>query len=314
MRRRRLLAALSLLPAALAGCSGRTDPAPPERTETETSTPVDTATPLTATEPRPDPPTSPTAAEAVAFVREYERVAVANQLVEYGGGSLARRPRIGDPKATVVVAADEGFYLFGACEAEARYGDRGGYGINRHEVPHFLGRDGRHEVAPWSAIVCDTRNRPYAAADPDENVVVPGESPGAEIHVFRFDGAARGVSVTVEYLDAGTPKRAFSTVVEASSDAPDPAYEYVLSNVAVRRGRYRVTATVPDASSPETEATATWTLDDPEAPSWTGRSVFVAENGRPHVALPDVDDDALVPGRSMCFRHAVSHEDDEKGG
>jgi hypothetical protein len=308
MRRRRLLTALSLLPAAVAGCGGRTAPVTPTRTETPT--PADTATPIGETEPLPDPPSSPTAADALAFVREYERVAATNELVEYGNGSPARRPRIGEPKATVVVAAEEGFYLFGACEAEARYGDRGGYGINRHEVPHFLGRDGRHEVAPWTAVVCDTRDRPYAADDPRENVVVPNEYPGAEIHLFRFDGAAHDVSVAVEYLDAEPPERAFSATVESSGDAPDPAYEYVLANVVVRRGRYRVTARVSGASAAETEASATWTLDDAEAPSWTGLSVFVADDGRPHVALPDADADVLVPGRSMCFRRASQHEDD----
>lgn len=309
MRRRRLLAALSTLPVAVAGCGGRTDSETPVRTPTPTATPPDTATPIAETTPLPDPPESPTAEDALAFVREYERVAATNRLVRRGGDGPARDPEIGDPAAVLVAESDRGFYLFGACRAEATYGDDGGFGINRHEVPHFVGRRGDHDVAPWSAAVCDTRERPYAAANGDENAVAPGEAAGAEIHLYRFDGGARDVEVTVEYLDDGPPRRVFSTTVEARSDLPDPAYPYICSNVAVRRGRYRVSADVPAADVPDDDAVTTWTLTGPDAPSWTGLSVFVGDDGRPVVGLPDTDDDSLVPGPSMCFEHAASRDD-----
>jgi hypothetical protein len=308
MRRRRLLAALSTLPASLAGCGGRTGPVTDRPTETETTVPGPTATPLTETEPLPEPPESPSAADALAFVREYERVAVRNHLVEHAGDAPARRPEVGDPAATLVVESDAGFYLFGACSASAQYGERGGYGRNRHEVPHFVGRDGRHEVAPWSAVVCESAEEPYAAADADENAVDPGEEYGAEIHLFRFDGAAHDVSVFVDYLDDGAPRAVFSTTVEASADAPDPAYEYVLGDLAVREGTYRVTVDVAGASASDPDAVSTWTLSDPEAVSWTGLSVFVGDDGRPHVGLPDTEDDSLVPGPSLCARQ-LRHEE-----
>lgn len=309
MRRRRLLAALSTLPVAVAGCGGRTDPTTPARTPTPTATPPDTATPIAETTPLPDPPASPTADDALAFVRAYERVAATNRLVRRGGDGPARDPEIGEPKATLVVESEDGFYLFGACRAEARYGDEGGFGINRHEVPHFVGRDGSHAVAPWTAVVCDTREDPYAAADGAENAVTPNERAGAEIHLFRFDGGDHAVDVTVEYLDDGPPRRVFSTTVEAGSDLPDPAYDFVLANLAVRRGRYRVAVDVPAADTADDDAVTTWTLADPEAPSWTGLSVFVGDDGRPSVALPETDDDSLVPGPSLCFRHSEAHED-----
>lgn len=308
MRRRRLLAALSLLPAAVAGCGGRTDPPTPARTRTPT--PADTATAIGETTPLPDPPDSPTPEDALAFVREYERAAATNRIVREGGTGPARNPEVGEPKAVLAVDADEGFYLFGACRARATYEGGRGFGVNRHEVPHFVGRDGSHEVAPWSAVVCDAADRPYAAADASENAVVPGEESGAEIHLFRFDGAERAVEVAVDYLDDGPPRRVFSTTVDADSDAPDPAYDYALSNVAVRRGRYRVHVDVPEAESADRDAVATWTLGDPEAPSWTGLSVFVGDDGRPHVGLADAEDGSLVPGPSGCFRYAQSRGED----
>jgi len=73
MRRRRLLAALSALPASLAGCGGRTVPTTHSPTAASTPTPADTATPIAETEPLPDPPESPDSTEALAFVREYEQ-------------------------------------------------------------------------------------------------------------------------------------------------------------------------------------------------------------------------------------------------
>ncbi|MFD1598293.1 hypothetical protein [Halobellus rarus] len=302
MRRRRLLAALSVLPASLAGCGGRTGPTTDRPTETDTTVPGPTATPLSETEPLPNPPESPSPADALAFVREYERVAVRNALVEYAGDAPARRPEVGDPAATLVVESDAGYFLFGACSAAAQYGERGGYGRNRHEVPHFVGRGGHHEVAPWSAVVCESADEPFAAADPGANAVDPTEHYGAEIHLFRFDGAEHPVTVSVDYLDDGAPRAVFSTTVAASADAPDPAYEYVLGNLAVRRGKYRVTVDVAGASAADPDAVSTWTLSTPEAPSWTGLSVFVDDDGRPHIGLPDTDNDSLVPGPSLCAR------------
>jgi hypothetical protein len=247
-------------------------------------------------------------ADALAFVREYERVAATNRIVRRGGDGPARDPEIGDPKATLVVESGDGFHLFGACRARGRYGDEGGFGINRHEVPHFVGRDGSHAVAPWTATVCETREEPYAAADAAENAVTPTERAGAEIHLFRFDGGDHDVEVTVEYLDDGPPRRVFSTTVEASSDLPDPAYDYVLANLAVRRGRYRVGVDVPASDAANgADAVTTWTLGDPEAPPWTGLSVFVGDDGRPFVGLPETDDDSLVPGPSPCVRHSAAH-------
>ncbi|WP_311171733.1 hypothetical protein [Halobellus ordinarius] len=308
MRRRRLLAALATLPASLAGCLDRAATTTQRPTKTSTrSTPKTTATPLTETEPLPDPPDSPDGADALSFVREYERVAARNEVVEYGDGAPARNPEIGDPAAALVVVADAGFYIFGACSADAHYGEHGGYGINRHEVPHFVGRDGTHEVGGWSAVVCGATGEAYAAADAEENAVVPGEGPGAEIHLFRFDGGERAVSVAVDYLDAGAPRRVFSRTVELSPDGPDPAYEYVLSNVAVRTGEYRVAVDVPES---DRQTTAKWTLTHPEAVSWNGLSVFVGDGGRPHVGLPEAGtDDSLVPGPSRCFRHRIEHEE-----
>lgn len=303
MRRRRLLAALSTLPASLAGCLDGTATTTHHPTETR-STPRNTATPLAETAPLPDPPDSPDATDALAFVREYERAAARNEIVEYAGDAPARDPQIGDPAAAVVVAADSGIYLFGACSADARYGERGGYGINRHEVPHFVGHDGSHEVGGWSAVVCDTAEEAHAAADAAENAVPPGEDPGAELHLFRFDGGEHAISVTVTYLDAGAPRRVFSRTIEPSPDGPDPAYEYVLANVAVRTGAYRVAVDVPER---DRRTTVEWTLTDPDAVSWNGLSVFVDDDGHPHVGVPDTDDDSLVPGPSRCFRHRAEH-------
>ncbi|MFA1611985.1 hypothetical protein [Halobellus rubicundus] len=300
MRRRRLLAALALLPASLAGCNGRTAPTTPRPTDADPAIPGPTATPLTETRPLPEPPDAPSAQEALAFVREYERIAARNRIVEHGGERGARNPEVGEPAAALAATTDAGFYLFGACRASGEYGERGGYGINRHEVPHFVGREGRHEVAPWSAVVCESADRAFAADDPAENAVAPEEYYGAEIHLFRFDGAARDVRVLVDYLDDGAPQAVYSTTVEASDDAPDPAYEYVLGNLAVRRGTYRVSVDVADAAVDDPDATATWTLSDPDAPAWTGLSVFVGEDGRPAIGLPDAADDSLVPGPSLC--------------
>ncbi|MFB6091284.1 MAG: hypothetical protein ABEJ97_09525, partial [Halobellus sp.] len=267
---------------------------------TESATTAEpTATPITGTKPLPEPPESPTAEGALAFVREYERVAARNQIVEYGSGR-ARNPDVGDPAAVLAATTDAGFYLFGACRASGEYGDRGGYTINRHEVPHFVGREGRHEVLPWRVDVCESADRAFAADDPAENVVDPEEYYGAEIHLFRFDGADHGVRVLVDYLDDGSPEAVFSTTIEASDDAPDPAYEYVLANLAVRRGSYRVSVDVADSAADDPDATATWTLSNSDAPAWTGLSIFVGEDGRPAIGLPEAEDDALVPGPSLC--------------
>ena len=299
MRRRRLLAALTLLPASLAGCNGRSAPVTPRPTS-EPTIPGPTATPISGTAPLPEPPDSPSKAEALAFVREYERVAARNEIAEYAGDAPARNPEIGEPSAALAVATEAGFYLFGACRASGEYDDRGGYGINRHEVPHFVGRDGTHKVAPWSAVVCESADPPFAADDPAANVVDPDEYYGAELHLFRFDGATHDVRVIVDYLDDGPPQPIFSTTVAASDDAPDPAYEYVLAGLAVRRGTYRVTVDVADAAADDPDATATWTLSDPDAPAWTGLSIFVGDDGRPAIGLPDAEDDSLVPGPSLC--------------
>jgi hypothetical protein len=329
MRRRRLLAALALLPASIAGCGGRVETPTYRETPTAATSAAATATPLTETLPLPEPPRSPSAADALAFVREYERTAARNELVEYG--APARRPEVGDPQATLVAEADVGFYLFGACRASARYGDGRGFGTNRHEVPHFVGRDGRHAVGGFSAVVCDVAERAYAASDLDSNAVRAGEQSGAEIHLFRFDGGAHAVSVSVEYLDGAESHEVFSTTVEAAPDAPDPAYEYVLSNIAVRTGTYRVSVDVRDAAEESSdaataedhrEATAeenaqvtaaerhsatTWTLSGPDDISWHGLSVFVGGGGRPHVGLPAADEPLLVPGPSRCFRRRIEH-------
>lgn len=302
MRRRRLLAALSLLPA-LAGCAGRTAPSPTHTATAEPTVPNPTATPITGAEPLPEPPESPSAESALAFVREYERVAARNQVVEHGGGEV-RDPEIGEPVAAVAATVDAGFYLFGACRAAGEYGDGRGYRVNRHEVPHFVGRAGRHEVAPWSAVVCESADRAFEAEDPGENAADPDERFGAELHLFRFDGADRDVRVLVDYLDAdGPPQAVYSTTVAASDDAPDPAYEYVLGNLAVRRGTYRVSVDVAGAAAADPDATATWTLSDPEAPAWTGLSVFVGDDGRPAIGLPETENDLLVPGPSLCAVH-----------
>ncbi|MFB6250890.1 MAG: hypothetical protein ABEI27_04260 [Halobellus sp.] len=300
MRRRRLLAALALFPASLAGCNGRGATLTPRPTESEPTVPGPTATPISATQQPPEPPVSPTAAAARAFVREYERIAARNAIVEYAGDTPARNPRLGEPSAVVVAAADAGFYLFGACRAAGEHGERGEYTINRHEVPHFVGRDGTHEVLPWTAVVCESADRPFAAEDPAANVVDPAQYYGAELHLFRFDGASHDVRLLVDYLDDGAPKPVYSTTVEASADASDPADEYVLADLAVRRGTYRVTAEIADAAAADSDVTATWTLSDPDAPAWTGLSVFVGNDGRPAIGRPDVADDALVPGPSLC--------------
>lgn len=308
MRRRRLLAGLSTLSAALAGCGGRRSDHPwPTATRTATRTPDATATAISATLTYPEPPVSPAPEEALRFVRSYERVAAVNRVVRESADGTVRDPEVGEPRATLVVEGDGGYFLFGACRVGGRTERGSRFTINRHAVPHYVGHDGAHAVAPWSATVCDVRDDPYAAKDAGENAVTPGETAGAELQLFRFDGASHDVRVRVDYLGAGDPREVFSTTVEASSDAPDPAYQYTLGNVAVRRGRYRVRVSVPGASAAETRTSVPWTLTGPDDRSWHGLSVVVADDGRPLVGLPDTDEELLVPGPTSCFRHDVAH-------
>jgi hypothetical protein len=300
MRRRPFLAVAGSLSASLVGCAGRRSTPTATRTPTPDTT-TRPSTPLTETLDPPDPPASPTVADAEAYVRENERVAVHNDLVRYGGGDPALSPRLSEPRAAAVVDAAEGVYLFGACEGRAEYTERGGYGTNHHAVPYFVG-DGVARRAPWTAVVCRLRDSPYAASDPDENAVPPGEAPGAELHVYQFADDPAPLTVSLDYLgddgDATYVERRRLVHDRDVADDPGPPVPFALSNLAVREGTYRVTAAVEGGSTTRTR----WTLGpDTDAPAWTSTSVLVGPAGTPHVAVPDVHE-ALRPSRSRCLR------------
>jgi hypothetical protein len=298
MRRRPFLALAGSLSATLTGCVGeRSTPTTPSRTPSPTRT--RTSEPLTELLDPPDPPESPTVAEAEAYVRANERVSVHNDLVRYGDGDPALSPRIGEPRAAAVVDAEEGRYLFGACEGRAEYADRGAYGTNHHEVPYFVG-DGVAIRAPWTAVVCRVRESPYAG-DPAENAVAPDEGPGAELHVFQFADEPAPLAVSVSLLGDGdaTYVERYRLVHEPDGgDEPGPPVPHALSNVTVREGTYRITASVDGGGTARTR----WTLgSDTDAPAWTSTSVLVGPEGTPHVTVPDVHD-SLEPSRSQCLQ------------
>lgn len=302
MRRRALLSSLGTV--LLAGCGSDPDPGPvsvPDTTTTYAGT--------TLSEPKsvPESPDTVTPESAERFVREYERATVYNELLpghrdegrgveaRPGGCRGAKSIEVEEPRTRVLLTGEAGVYVASAISGHMEYACPGSGGAsstrNRNFITHYVGPN-RHEAVPYNFYHCAGRDDPYAGSDA-ENVSLDTDDDGysdeapMKFNLYNFHPDDPAVAVWLTHL--GTGDRVLAETYETDLSLT------VVSNLAVRTGRYRLTARLADG----TGVTREFDVTGPSAATWDGTCVYVTPRKELRTLVVGSEGELGVPG-SRC--------------
>lgn len=305
---------LTTLPAVLAGC---TSSSPVNRpTETSTVTPPEMIDECRAI---PEPPTSPTQAEAREFVAAYEEARIYNWLVSQNDGPDECRPdgpgssasaagvagatevTIEGTQTAVVAETSSGYYVVSSCSARAAYWCRdegrtcSHAGRNADFVTHYVS-NGHHARIPHNWFVCHARADPYRVPDTDKNISLSAEEPGLTFRVYLFADNEDEADVSLTYLDADE-----QVLQETYTPNVGPA---VQSNVTVATGEYRLVVETADE-----RAVHEFSVTGQDDAAWNGFCVYLGPDGL-HIVEITTDGELAVP-EGTCYDHRT--EETESG-
>lgn len=208
-----------------------------------------------------DPPTVPAeldADSARTYARQYERAVVYNTLSD-------RRVDTVSCDATVS-AVERGYYVLASCRAHANSGDAHADN-DRIPAAHYVSEDHTYRI-PSGAVEAVDRSPvdAYRATSETGNVAATGTD--VSVRMYNFGVEARTVGVWADFLGGPGRQRVFERQYRLAAGTG-----LAVPNLAVRRGRYRVTVALDTGPSD----TRYWTLSD--ADSLHQIPVYLTPNG-----------------------------------
>lgn len=250
---------------ALPGClsSGGNDPSEVSRTTTDSgprteATTSERGTPDPTTPTVPDGPESPperpatlSADSAREYAKNYEFAFTYNDLYEPNADTVEA-----SCEASVSAETDRSFYVVATCTG---YADIGTVHADYGSMPvlYYL-TDQRTERITAESVTRDVRRRDemYRAADDAENLK-PNRTV-TRLRAYNLGDSGRTLDLTVTYLGDSGEEVAFSETYRL-----EPGRGTDVSRIAIRRGEYRIDATLDAGAS----ATHHWTLSESN-PFW----------------------------------------------